>query len=63
MCDCDRNITGFTVNETVKEKETCSYVMSLEEEDICCALTEQLGVGKIVICITGLIFNSIAIWA
>ena len=61
MCDCDRNITDVTVNETIKEKETCSYVMSHEEEDICCALTEQLGIGKFVICITGLIFNTIAI--
>ena len=64
MCECNRNFTLEPYNETDREREMelCSYVMSREEEETCCNMTQHLDEeGRLIICIGGLIFNTIAI--
>ena len=72
MCDCDENTTsgGFklhqveniTITDSEDYNETCAYNFTVAQEETCCKLTKYLEVeGRFVICMVGLLFNSIAI--
>ena len=64
MCECNRNFTlePYDQIDSEEENKLCSYVLSREEEETCCALSQHLDEeGRLIICIGGLIFNTIAI--
>lgn len=61
MCDC----SGTYLNDTdlIFEEQNCSYIISRTQEELCCDLTSSLEVeGRLIICIIGMIFNTMAIW-
>ena len=59
MCDCNPNVE---YNYTHIEDETCAYTVSPTQEEVCCKLTETLEVeGRLIVCIFGLIFNTLSI--
>ena len=62
MCECNRG--AFSDHDIFSEDETCDDFVSVtaEEEKFCCNLTNILEIdGRIAICITGIIFNTIAV--
>ena len=61
MCDCSGTYLNGT--DLILEEENCSYIISQTQEEVCCDLTSSLEVeGRLIICITGMIFNTLAIF-
>ena len=61
MCDCSGTYLNGT--DLILEEQNCSYIISQTQEEICCDLTSSLEVeGRLVICIVGMIFNTMAIF-
>ena len=61
MCDC----SGTYLNDTdlIFEEQNCSFIISQTQEEVCCDLTSSLEVeGRLIICIIGMIFNTMAIF-
>lgn len=59
MCECYGEF--LSENETLIEEQTCTYIISPEQEETCCKLTTTLeSEGRLIICITGILFNTIA---
>ena len=60
MCECYGEY--LNENETLIEEQTCTYIISPEQEETCCKLTTTLeSEGRLIICITGILFNTIAV--
>ena len=60
MCDCKVNLTLY--NGTTYEDETCAFSFNPDLEDICCNLQKYLDVElRLIVCIGGFIFNTLAI--
>ena len=60
MCECNGEF--LNENETLIEEQTCTYIITTEQEETCCKLTTSLeSEGRLIICITGMFFNTIAV--
>ena len=59
MCSCNSDIE---YNYTHFEEENCEYTVNQLQEEVCCMLTKTLEFeGRLIVCIIGLIFNTISI--
>ena len=59
MCDCDLQSN----NLTYQTNENCTYNISPTQLELCCYLTKHLEVeGRIIVCLSGLFFNTYAIF-